>query len=110
MSNSKKQQIWGKINGADLTWPAVIRICKACEAINVDPARVFFRAEESNAKNPIAWIVKGLKGPDWYALKSVSAEYQYRVFEDWRKAVWTKSKNKGTPTQLKDIFSMMSGK
>ena len=103
----QKAEVWGKINGVELTWPSVIKVCRYCDSIGIDPARVFFRAQENKAKNPLAWIAKGLQGPDPYAMKSCSAEYEPHVFQDWRDTVWKKGKKKGQPSQLKEIFAMM---
>ena len=95
-----KSSLWHTINGVEISYAFRQSVIKFA-GTQTDPARVFFRAEHSGAKNPIAWIRAGLKAPDYYALKACAEEYEPRQFQQWKDKVWDKLKG---PVKLSDIL------
>ena len=89
-------QVWTVINGQEITYSfrqAVVKWCgKQC-----DPARVFYRAMASGAKNPMGWIREGFKRPEEYCYRACKAEYDDpKAVHAWIKDEW--ERKNGTST------------
>ena len=99
----RSTQVWTVINGQDIPYSfrqSVVQFCgKSC-----DPARVFYRAMASGAKNPMGWIREGFKKPEEYAFKACKDEYDNpKVVHAWIFDEWNKGTVKGF-SSIKDIL------